>query len=147
MTRDEQVDARLRERGASAVEFAILVPVLVLILFGIIYFSLYFNARQGVQAAAREGARLASLSSTTGAEACAKAKGALTGVPVDNVSVQVSATAPSGSSDVCSTTASVCAGSASSVYVRVAGTVTVSIPFWPGSGVLTAASTANFQCE
>jgi Flp pilus assembly protein TadG len=145
--RDQQVDARIRERGASAVEFAILVPVLVMILFGIIYFSLYFNARQGVQAAAREGARLASLPTTSSAVACAKAKDALTGVPVDGVSVQVSAAPPSGSSDVCPSTVSVCAGSATSVYVRVAGTVTVSIPFWPGSGVLTTTSTANFRCE
>ena len=141
------MDARLRERGASAVEFAILVPVLVMILFGIIYFSLYFNARQGVQAAAREGARLASLRTTSGATACATAKKALTGVQIDGVSVQVSATAPSGSTDLCSSTSFVCAGSATSVYVRVAGTVTVSIPFWPGSGVLTTASTANFRCE
>ncbi|MBJ7382262.1 MAG: pilus assembly protein, partial [Acidimicrobiia bacterium] len=37
-----------RQRGAAAVEFALVVPMLLLILFAIIYFSIYFNAKQGV---------------------------------------------------------------------------------------------------
>ena len=143
---DDQVDARFGDRGASAVEFAILVPVLVTILFGIIYFSLYFNARQGVQAAAREGARTASLSANSAATACTAARSALAGVPVDGVSVQVATTPPSGSTDSCATTTYACAASAT-VYVRVAGTVTVSIPFWNGGGVMSVASTATFRCE
>lgn len=47
--------------GAAAVEFALLLPVLVLLLFGIIQFGVAFNQAQGQQAAAREGARLAAV--------------------------------------------------------------------------------------
>jgi Flp pilus assembly pilin Flp len=53
------------ERGASAVEFAIIASLLLLILFGTITFGLTFNRIQGLQSSAREGARLGSLSQTT----------------------------------------------------------------------------------
>ena len=49
------------ERGASAVEFAIIASLLFMILFGTIQFGIAFNRYQGLQAAGREGARLASL--------------------------------------------------------------------------------------
>jgi Flp pilus assembly protein TadG len=48
---------RLNERGATAVEFAILLPVLLLILFGIIEFGMIMYGREIVTNAAREGAR------------------------------------------------------------------------------------------
>lgn len=57
---------RLRdERGASAVEFAIIASLLFLILFGTITFGIVFNRIQGLQSAGREGARLGSLTQTT----------------------------------------------------------------------------------
>lgn len=57
---------RIREeRGASAVEFAIIASLLLLILFGTITFGITFNRIQGLQSSAREGARLGSLSQTT----------------------------------------------------------------------------------
>ena len=57
---------RIREeRGASAVEFAIIASLLLLILFGTITFGVTFNRIQGLQSSAREGARLGSLSQTT----------------------------------------------------------------------------------
>jgi Flp pilus assembly protein TadG len=49
--------ARLDERGASAVEFAILLPVLMLILFGIIEFGMVMYSREVLTNASREGAR------------------------------------------------------------------------------------------
>lgn len=49
-----------REEGASTVEFAIVLTVLLLILFGTIQFGIAYNRKQGLQAAAHEGARLAS---------------------------------------------------------------------------------------
>jgi hypothetical protein len=49
---------RRRDAGAAAVEFALVLPVLVLILFGIIDYGLYFSntlsAESGVQTAARQ---------------------------------------------------------------------------------------------
>ena len=52
---------RRSQAGASAVEFALVLPVLVVLVFGIIEFGLAFGRIQGMQAAAREAARLASL--------------------------------------------------------------------------------------
>ena len=49
------------ERGSAAVEFALLVPVLLLIVFGIIDFGRALNAQETLTQAAREGARLAAL--------------------------------------------------------------------------------------
>jgi Flp pilus assembly protein TadG len=45
------------DRGAVMVEFAIILPVLLLILLGIIEFGRAYNAQVSIQAAAREGAR------------------------------------------------------------------------------------------
>ncbi len=50
------------ERGASAVEFALVLPLLVSILFGMIDFGYYFGQFNEVRHAAREGARIAAVS-------------------------------------------------------------------------------------
>jgi Flp pilus assembly protein TadG len=50
-----------RDRGAAAVEFALLLPLLLLIVFGIIDFGRALNAQITLTQAAREGARLAAL--------------------------------------------------------------------------------------
>ena len=47
------------EDGAAAVEFALLLPLLVLLLFGFIQFGLAFNSRIQATNAAREAARMA----------------------------------------------------------------------------------------
>ena len=48
------------DRGAAAVEFALVVPVLLIVVFGIIDFGRMLNAQLQVTEAAREGARAAS---------------------------------------------------------------------------------------
>jgi Flp pilus assembly pilin Flp len=48
-----------REDGAAAVEFALLLPLLVLLLFGFIQFGIAFNTKIQATNAAREGARMA----------------------------------------------------------------------------------------
>jgi Flp pilus assembly protein TadG len=53
-----------RDRGAAAVEFALLLPVLLLLVFGIIDFGRALNAQITLTQAAREGARLDALGKT-----------------------------------------------------------------------------------
>lgn len=50
-----------QERGATAVEFAIILPVLILLIFGVIEFGRAYNSYLAVTHAAREGARLAAV--------------------------------------------------------------------------------------
>jgi Flp pilus assembly protein TadG len=53
------------ESGAVAVEFALLLPILLTILLGIMEFGLAFNAQITITNAAREGARALSIGGTT----------------------------------------------------------------------------------
>jgi Flp pilus assembly protein TadG len=69
------------EDGAAAVEFALLVPVLLLLLFGIIDFARAFNAQVTVTHAAREGVRVQALGGTV-AEATTAAQTAATPLTV-----------------------------------------------------------------
>ncbi|WP_411720421.1 TadE/TadG family type IV pilus assembly protein [Mycetocola sp.] len=46
------------EDGAAAVEFALVLPVLLLLILGLIEFSLVFNSQISLTNAAREGARV-----------------------------------------------------------------------------------------
>lgn len=50
------------ERGAAAVEFAILLPLLVMLLLGIMEFGRAYNAQASLSAAAREGVRVMAIS-------------------------------------------------------------------------------------
>lgn len=54
--------ARVSERGAAAVEFALLVPFLCLLVFGIISYGVMLSFRQSISQAASEGARAAAVS-------------------------------------------------------------------------------------
>ena len=54
------------ESGAAAVEFALVVSLLMMIVFGIIQFGQFFSQYQVFEAAAREGARVASTRDVNG---------------------------------------------------------------------------------
>jgi Flp pilus assembly protein TadG len=134
------VQRRLRpraERGAAAVEFAIILPVLVLIVFGIVQFSIQYNRQQGLHAAAREGARLASLPQTTQDEIGDRVTDALEGISFDTsptVSVSPSATQPCDQR------------SGETVVVTVQTTSDVDIPLW-GSQTVDLTGRGEFRCE
>jgi Flp pilus assembly protein TadG len=61
--RNPQSEIRNR-RGAVAVEFAVVAPVLVALVFGMIQYGRAFEMQNQLQVAAREGARFASLDHT-----------------------------------------------------------------------------------
>lgn len=52
---------RDRDRGAVIVEFALILPILMMLLVGIVEFGRAYNAQISLQAAAREGARALAL--------------------------------------------------------------------------------------
>ena len=56
---------RRNEDGAAVIEFAIILPVLILLIWGIFQCALLFEANAGMQHALGEGARYATLYDTT----------------------------------------------------------------------------------
>lgn len=87
-----------RERGAAAVEFALILPLLVMLVFGIVEFSILYNRQQGLHAAAREGARVAALPTSTQTVIRDKVRDALDGVLPDpsdaSISISPNSTRP-----------------------------------------------------
>lgn len=73
---------RTSESGASMAEFALVFPLLVIVVFGIVEFGIAFTKAQAIEAAAREGARLASIAPTTVAEVETRVDEALAGIPM-----------------------------------------------------------------
>jgi Flp pilus assembly protein TadG len=83
---------RNTDQGQAVVEFAVILPVLLLILFAILQFGVVFNNYIQVTAAAREGARKAAVSRSLGtanAESAAttSAKSAAPGLTQSSVNV------------------------------------------------------------
>jgi Flp pilus assembly protein TadG len=68
---------RRRERGAAAVEFALVLPLFMAFVFGILEGGRLMEAQNAVTAAARAGAREASLFSSTTSSTTTVALGAL----------------------------------------------------------------------
>lgn len=56
-----------KERGAAAVEFAFILPILIALVGGIIDFGFAFNAQVGLAHAAREGVRVEAIGTGDGA--------------------------------------------------------------------------------
>ena len=71
-----------RDRGATAVEFALLLPVLLLLVFAIIDLGRALNAQITLTQAAREGVRLAALSQPNVVSRTQAAATGLSGVTV-----------------------------------------------------------------
>jgi Flp pilus assembly protein TadG len=163
-----------QERGASAVEFAIVGSLLLLILFGTIQFGITYNRYQGLQSAAREGARLGSLQASTRSDiiervrqsvsiiqssAIATGSCAPSSLSLDNGCVRVyvkqspAATCPGAAcTEVVagSTSQTPCGaaynGSDKSVVVQIHYRLKLDIPLW-ASPQMTIAGAAEFKCE
>lgn len=86
-----QVPGQQRDRGATAVEFALLLPVLLLVVFGIVDFGRALNAQITLTQAAREGARLTALNAPN---VVSRTQAAATGL--SPVAVTVSSSCPAG---------------------------------------------------
>jgi Flp pilus assembly protein TadG len=112
--RRKAFDFARRERGTAVVEFAVLVPVLVLIIFGVANFGLAMNAYNNETQLANEGARYAAVSRIPSGASLA-----------DYIKAQ-------GDTDQIRTQAKVCVELLGSNNVGQPVQVTVSLPFdWP----------------
>ena len=161
------------ERGASAVEFAIIASLLPLILFGTITFGITYNRFQGLQAAGREGARLGSLQSTSLDDIIDRVKESVSIIEASNISdspcsgsygstptltaefgcVRVMRRdAPTSTPVLHSTTGQPgpCnasqTGDEKSVIVEVFFRMRIDIPFW-ASPQMTMSGSGEFRCE
>lgn len=93
MPSDRTLTGRRSERGAAAVEFALVMPILFMLIFGIIDFGYAINRSSMINNAARDAAREGSLNGTK-ADIIAAANGSLTGIA--GATVKVTCTKPAG---------------------------------------------------
>ena len=89
-----------QERGAAAVELAVVLPLLILVILGLIDFGRLFFAQIGLASASREGARAASVgmptaSVTSIAQASAPKAAQLAGLDTSVLGVAVTPCSPS----------------------------------------------------
>jgi Flp pilus assembly protein TadG len=79
--REHETRTRLlrREEGASAVEFALVAPLLFMLVFGILYFGIAFLRMQSLRSSVREGGRAAAVGAPTVSEIQAKVQDASIG--------------------------------------------------------------------
>ena len=132
--------------GASAVEFAIVLPLLVMFLFGIIVFGLAFARAQGMEATAREAARVASVArDVTEPEVVQAARDATPPyINSDHIEVEVADDIDGG--DWCQER-----GDRVRVTVRIAAQhrsdYALSVPLWPGGAEPDYESYGVFRCE
>jgi Flp pilus assembly protein TadG len=151
-----------RERGASAVEFALVVPVLLLLVFGVISFGFVFAAQISLNTAARDASRVAVVQPLTGpAKTCSEvatlARSATTTAGLSAARVGVTVTGPtgttcsmaSGSTSVTGSGASqVCTGAAGGGQLVVALAYTAQSPVpLPALSSVNLNANGRFQCE
>ncbi len=116
------------DRGAAMVEFAIVLPLLLMLLMGIIEFGRAYNTQISIQAAAREGARELALHKSS-----------------SDVDARVRAAAPSVTIDSISQTPCPATGDGQAKVV-VTENFTFSIPFVPSLGTKTLTATGVMRC-
>jgi Flp pilus assembly protein TadG len=158
---------RTRDSGAAAVEFVLVLPILIMLVFGIIEFGLYFAQQLSVSNAARQGARYAAVpnyddngvSQSTCAAILQQVQNAAgtIGMSGSDVSVTVTTTGggsgcPTASADTdlgSDATTVPCAGSQLGDTVRVEAHFTghLIIPLVLADPSVDVTSTGTYRCE
>jgi Flp pilus assembly protein TadG len=148
----ERLRGRGDERGASAVEFALVVPFLLLIVFGIIVYGMVFAQSLSLSNSARQAARSGVISGTTCDQITTLAHDAADTIGMNGADTTV--TVKRGLSK--STAASACAGGGTTqpcksqavgtnVYVTLTYDTDPIVPFVPVPSTLTGGGV--FRCE
>lgn len=142
-TGHDQHDEQGDEQGAAAVEFAIVMSVLFMVLFGIVQFGIAYNRSQGLEAAAREGARSASVggSYTEILDRVRQSQSMFTPTDVQVTTVPTSSGTirPCGIAGVGGTVTVTASVAPSAAYA-------IAIPLW-GQQTITYNATGIFRCE
>jgi Flp pilus assembly protein TadG len=152
------------ETGAAAVEFALVLPILLVVVFGIITYGLIFASQISLNAAARDAARAGVVEPLSGTPlTCAGiaqlARGNTHPLGAAQSAVKVKVTSPDGSASCTlivnsstvtgSGTADLCSGSAGStspLVVELTYEAKSPVPLVPGTDT-TLSSKGEFQCE
>ena len=142
------------ERGAAAVEMALVLPVLLFLLMGMIDFGRAYNAQIQLSAAAREGVRLASLNTKSnptdanyGNSAIATRVNQAAGGLVSFTAYNTSCPAPSSTSSACITycPTTILPGSNATVVLTAKFTwitgISAMSKFWGGTGTFPTPTT------
>ncbi len=151
------------ERGAAAVEFALVLPLLLLVVFGVVTYGLIFTAQISLNSAARDGARAGVVQPLGGtALTCSTiatmARGSSATLGVNSTAVGVTVTGPTGTT--CSlaknagsvtgagASSTVCTGSSAGGQVSVVLSYTASspVPLVPPQSV-NLTGKGKFVCE
>ncbi|MBU3717312.1 MAG: pilus assembly protein [Actinobacteria bacterium] len=113
------------DAGVAAVEFALVLPLLVALVFTIVFAGSVYLDRMHLQSAARDAARIASVDS---AAACSTALAQLSSQSVGSVTCQIASSCSSGS-----------------IRVELRATQTKSIPL-VGNRTITLDAASSFAC-
>jgi Flp pilus assembly protein TadG len=162
-------DRLRREDGAAAVEFALIVGVLVMLLFGMLQFGLAFFELQNLRAAVREGARAGAVGATTDQVKQRVQDASLNSIPKASSALRVEYTndasvgsptwsAPGGTATACpaSTATGVTANAAVRARIvlsdaglppRLQDIFVVDIPLLPPISLTNATIEGQFRCE
>ena len=142
-----------REDGASAVEFALVVPLLLMLFFGIISFGIILAQNMALNNGAREGARYGVVDGKTCAQITATAKNASSSIsmsPADvTVTIKRGQTAQLAANACANTSTKPCAGSAAgdSLYVETHFTSRTLVPMVILDDTVDIDGVGVFRCE
>lgn len=134
------------ERGAAAVEFALVAPLLLFIVFGIIDFGVVFAQNLAINNAAREGARFGAVRGNDCSEITAKVQASSESLALSSVPASAVVIGPGCGAD------GPCTGSAEGDRVKVTVThktqLLVPLPL-PGDWAkeMTLTGHGEFRCE
>jgi Flp pilus assembly protein TadG len=159
-------DRLRRQDGAAAVEFALIVGVLVMLLFGMLQFGLAFFELQNLRAAVREGARVGAVGANSAQVKQRVQDASLGSMPATSSALRVEYTndasvgSPTWTTGVCPLTATSGTTDITNAAIRarvilsdnglpdrLKNIFTVDIPLMPPISLTSAEVEGQFRCE
>ena len=130
--------------GASTVEFALVVPVLILILFGIIEFGILFAQQLSLNSGARQGARAGVVGDKSCSAVATSARSASESIGIDTATITVTSSVDG---STCSGDSKPCEGHrGDALTVSLTYPGSIEIPLFGSVGV-TLRGKGEYRCE